>query len=159
MTSHSSNATTQTSFVIERDFSASPQAVFDAWADPVAKRRWSDCHPEHTTDYSLDFRPYGRERQRVVNPDRTELLIEKVFFDIVPGKRIIFAYDISLGGRRLSVSLVTVEFTRSPKGTHMTYAEQLSYLDGHDDREQRILGTQEGLDRLVLALEAPSTAH
>jgi hypothetical protein len=30
----------------------------------------------------------------------------------------------------------------------MVYTEQLVYLDGHDDREQRIRGTDEGLDRL-----------
>ena len=153
------STTTQTSFVIERDFNAAPGKVFQAWADPAAKRSWSDCHAEHTAEYSLDFRPHGRETHRVVDPERGEQVIEKVFFDIVDSQRIVFAYDISLKGRRLSVSLVTVEFRPASTGTQMTYVEQLTYLDGHEDSAARLLGTQGGFDRLALHLQEPLTAH
>lgn len=78
--------------------------------------------------------------------------IEKLFFDIEPGRRIVFAYDIRLDGRTLSVSLATVEFFAAPAGTRMVYTEQISYLDGHEDRAQRLQGTEEGLDRLGLYL-------
>jgi uncharacterized protein YndB with AHSA1/START domain len=142
-----------TSFVIERDLPASPDIVFDAWADPVVRRRWSDCHPEHTTDFRADFRPHGHETHRVVYPGGEVQLIEKVFFDIVAGQRIAFAYDIQLDGRRFSVSLVTIEFHAAPHGTHMILSEQLTYFDGHEDRAQRIKGTEEGIDRLLLELQ------
>ncbi len=155
MTAPQSTPATHTSFTIERQFAASPQAVFQAWADPVAKRRWSDCHPENTTDYSLDFRPHGRESHRVVYPGGNVQLIEKFFFDIVQGQRIVFAYDISVDGRRLSVSLVTVQFLPVREGTRMSYMEQLTYLDGHEDKAERLRGTEEGLDRLVLELQPP----
>jgi uncharacterized protein YndB with AHSA1/START domain len=147
-TSANTASAAHTSFVITRDFAASPQAVFLAWADPDAKRSWSDCHAEHTTHYSLEFNIYGSESHRVVYPDGKVQNIEKVFFDIVPAQRIVFSYDITLDEKRLSVSLVTVDFIGTAKGTHMVYTEQLVYLDGHDDREQRIRGTDEGLDRL-----------
>ena len=150
---------THTSFAIERDFAASPQAVFRAWADPQAKRRWSDCHPEHTEHYSLDFRALGRETHRVVVPGGVVQLVEKVFFDIVQDERIVFAYDIGVDGRRLSVSLVTVALRATPQGTHMDYVEQLTYLDGHEDRAERVRGTAQGLDRLALAVEATGTAQ
>lgn len=143
-----------TSFIIDRSFAAPPAAVFQAWADPQAKRQWSDCHADHTTHYSLDFRVMGRETHRVADPARGEQLIEKVFFDIVPQRRIVFAYDISLNGRRLSVSLATVEFTASAGGTRMLYTEQLAYLDGHQDLPQRVQGTAQALDRLRLQVEA-----
>ena len=143
---------THTDFVIEREFAASPEAVFHAWADPQAKRRWSDCHAEHTTEYSLDFRPLGRETHQVAYPDGRVQQIEKCFFDIVTARRIVFAYDIRLDTRRLSVSLVTVEFFASQRGTRMTYTEQLAYLDGHEDRAQRLRGTEESLDRLGMEL-------
>ncbi|MBX3607214.1 MAG: SRPBCC family protein [Piscinibacter sp.] len=139
---------THTDFVIEREFAAPPEAVFQAWADPEAKRRWSDCHAEHTTDYQLDFRPFGHETHRVDYPDGRVQQIEKVFFDIVAARRIVFGYDIRLDDRRLSVSLVTVEFFASRRGTRMVYTEQLAYLDGHQDLDQRRRGTQESLDRL-----------
>lgn len=148
-----------TSFVIERRFAAAPDAVFHAWADPVAKRAWSDCHPEDTTEYSLDFRPLGRESHRVVYPDKSVQLIEKVFFDIVQGRRIVFAYDIGLDGRRLSVSLVTVDFETDSDGTLMMYTEQLAYLDGHQDLAERMRGTNESLDRLVLHMQRGGAIH
>ena len=149
---------TQTDFVIEREFVATPEAVFQAWADPAAKRLWSDCHSEHSTDYRLDFRQHGHESHRVVYPDGRVQAIEKVFFDIVADRRIVFAYDIRIDGRPLSVSLVTVEFFASPRGTRMVYTEQLSYLDGHEDRAQRLRGTEEGLDRLGLSLSPQGQA-
>jgi uncharacterized protein YndB with AHSA1/START domain len=139
---------THTDFVIEREFSATPKAVYAAWADPQAKRSWSDCHPGHTTEYALDFKVLGRESHQVVYPDGRVQQIEKVFFDIVTPQRIVFAYDMVLDGRRLSMSLVTVEFFSSQRGTRMVYTEQLSYLDGYEDRAQRLQGTEESLDRL-----------
>lgn len=143
---------THTDFVIEREFDAAPEAVFHAWADPQAKRRWSDCHAEHTTEYRLDFRPFGHETHRVAHPDGRVQQIEKVFFDIEAPRRIVYAYDIRLDARRLSVSLVTVDFFAHKHGTRMVYAEQLTYLDGHEDRAERIRGTEEGLDRLRLEM-------
>jgi hypothetical protein len=38
----------------------------------------------------------------------------------------------------------------------MVYTEQLAYLDGHHDLEQRIHGTAEGLDRLGLLVNTGS---
>jgi hypothetical protein len=88
-----------------------------------------------------------------MDPERGEQVIEKVFFDIVDSQRIVFAYDISVKGRRLSVSLVTVEFIPTSTGTQMSYVEQLTYLDGHEDSAARLLGTQGGFDRLALHLQ------
>jgi len=142
-----------TSFTIERSFRASPAAVFAAWSDPESRRQWSDCHTEHTVEFSLDFRPLGRETHRVEDPERGSQVIERIFFDIRPERRIVFAYDISLNEQRLSVSLVTVELTPTKSGTDVIYTEQIAYLDGHADLEQRIHGTGEGLDRLRLLVE------
>lgn len=138
-----------TSFVIDRQFRASPKRVFQAWTDPKAKQGWSDCHADlNDTDYSLDFRPGGSEIHRVVYPDGAVQLVQKHYFDVVPNERIIYAYDIELGKRRLSVSLVTVQFEASTEGTRMLYNEQVTYLDGHQDLEERIRGTEGGFDRL-----------
>ena len=143
---------THTDFVITRDFAAAPASVFQAWADPDLKRAWSDCHTEHGTTYHLDFRLYGRETHRVTYPDGRLQSIEKVFLDIVEAQRIVFGYDIRIDGKPLSVSLVTVEFFAHGGGTRMVYTEQLAYLDGHEDRAQRLQGTQEGFDRLAQSL-------
>lgn len=150
-------ASTHTDFVIEREFNATPEAVFMAWADPQAKRSWSDCHAENTIEYRLDFRPLGHETHHVAFPDGRIQQIEKVFFDIVTARRIVFAYEIRIDSRLLSVSLVTVEFSANRRGTRMVYTEQLAYVDGHEDRDVRLRGTEEGLDRLGLALLRPQS--
>jgi uncharacterized protein YndB with AHSA1/START domain len=149
-----------TSFVIDRQFNASPSRVFAAWIDPKVKRRWSDCHAEQSdNDYSLDFRPGGSEIHRVVMPDGSVQLVQKRFFDIVPNARIIFGYDIALDTRRLSVSMVTVQFEPNKAGTRMILTEYIAYLDGHQDLEERVRGTTEGFDRLDLELESALTAQ
>lgn len=142
-----------TSFVIERDFPAPPSRVFFAWSDAEAKLSWSDCHTDaRESEFSMDFRHGGHERYRVRLPDGMAISVEKVFFDIVPDQRIIFGYDLVIGEKRVSASLVTVSFEPSSKGTHMTYTEQLALLDGFTDVEERIEGTNEGFDRLELLL-------
>jgi hypothetical protein len=35
----------------------------------------------------------------------------------------------------------------------MIFTEQIAFLDGYSDREERIRGTEIGLDKLVLSLE------
>lgn len=150
MTRHSA---AHTSFVLERRFAAPPARVFRAWADPEAKQRWADCHAETgTTEYSIDFRPGGREIHRAVLPDGRHQVVEKTFLEITDNARIIFAYAIKADGRSLSASLVTAEFHPDASGTHLVLTEQLAYLDGHDDLAERIRGTSEGLDRLLLEL-------
>ena len=142
-----------TSFVIEREFPAPPARVFSAWSDADARLSWSDCHTDaRESEFSKDFRHGGHERYRVILADGLRISIEKVFFDIVPDQRIIFGYDIVIGERRASASLVTVSFEPSRKGTRMTYTEQLALLDGFTDVDERIHGTNEGFDRLELLL-------
>src|ERR1700690_3603714 len=100
-------STTHSTFVIERTYDASPQRVFDAWADPAAKAQWFG--PPEKPDYSLDFRVGGREHLPVHAPDGPTFTMDAVYQDIVPGHRIIHAYDMHMDGVRISVSLATIE--------------------------------------------------
>lgn len=144
-----------TSFVLDRRFKASAARVFAAWADPATKLRWSDCHAEtNAAEFSMDFRPGGFELYRSRLPDGTQLAVDKVFLDIVPNARIVFAYSMAANGKAFSASLVTVEFSDTPGGSTLKLTEQLAYLDGHMDIEQRRRGTEEGLDRLLLEVDA-----
>jgi uncharacterized protein YndB with AHSA1/START domain len=144
-----------TSFVLDRRFKASAARVFAAWAAPATKLRWSDCHAEtNATEFSMDFQPGGRETYRSAMADGTQLAVDKVFLDIVTNARIVFAYAMAANGRALSASLVTVEFADTAGGSTLKLTEQLAYLDGHMDLEQRRRGTEEGLDRLLLEVDA-----
>ena len=144
-----------TSFVLERHFKASAARVFAAWADPATKLRWTDCHADTgTTEFCMDFRPGGRETYRSRLPDGRLLAVDKVFLDIVADARIVFAYAMAAAGKALSASLVTVELADTANGSTLKLTEQLAYLDGHHDLEQRRRGTEEGLDRLLLEVDA-----
>lgn len=136
-------------FTIERSFSAPVTRVFAAWADAAKKRRWSSCHEDWgTVQHSLDFRVDGTELSRAVAPDGTVLTVRARFLDIVPEQRIVYAYDLLVGDVRTSVSLVTVTFTAGASATKMTFTEQVVFLDGHGDLEERIEGTEAGLGRM-----------
>ena len=82
-------------------------------------------------------------------PEGDELTFHAFYFDIVPGQRIIYAYEMSFKGERLSASLVTIEFAPVDRLTRMKFTEQAVFLAGEGTGAQRVLGTGEGFDRLV----------
>jgi len=132
-------STTHSTFVIERTYDAPPQRVFDAWADPAAKARWFG--PAEKGEYSMEFRVGGREHMVVQAGDGSRFSFDSVYQDIVPGQRIIHAYDMHQDDVRISVSLATVEIEAHGEGTRLTLTEYGVYLDGHDTPEQREHGT------------------
>jgi uncharacterized protein YndB with AHSA1/START domain len=140
-----------TTFDIERTLAASPARAFQFWSDPVLKATWNDCHLDWVAiEDVFEFRPGGSEIKRWRQPAGDELAFRAHYFDIVPEKRIVYGYEMSLAGQRLSVSLVTINFAPDADGTRVTFIEQAALLTGDASaREQRILGTEEGLDRLV----------
>jgi uncharacterized protein YndB with AHSA1/START domain len=135
-------------FVVERTFDASPQRVFAAWADPGAKARWFGNPDQGVAEYELDFQVGGREYNRG-EVEGQEYTYEARYQDIVPDERIVYAYDMHMGERRISVSLGTVELESEGDGTRLTYTEQGVYLDGLDTPEQRQSGTGGLFDALA----------
>jgi len=138
-------------FVVERDLPGSPAHAFRFWAEPALKRRWTDCHPEWTVLEDLfDFRVGGVEAKHWRMPDGQEMTFHARYLDIVPGQRILYAYEMTFGGQRVSASLATVELLRADSRTRMKFTEQAAFLTGGDGaRRQRIGGTEDVFDGLV----------
>lgn len=138
-----------TTFVVERELPGSPAHAFRFWADPVFKNRWSGCHAEWTVlEDVFDFRAGGSEAKRWRMPSGDELSFRAVYLDVEPAQRIIYAYEMSLGGARVSASLVTIELRPKGARTKVTVTEQAAFLGGGHVRA-RVQGTEEGYDRLV----------
>lgn len=136
-------------FVIERELPGSPQDAFRFWSEPRLKQRWTGCHPDWTVlEEHFDFRADGTESKRWRTPDGAEQTYRAAYLDVVPGRRIIYAYEMGFGGQRISASLVTVEFVAAGAGTLMRFTEQAALLDGSGAQGRRI-GTEAGLDRLA----------
>lgn len=145
-----------TSFVVERELGASPKHAFRFWSEAELKARWTGCHPDwQVLEDSFDFRVGGTEAKRWRTPEGEEQSFHAHYLDIVPERRIIYAYEMSFAGTRLSASLVTVAFETVGRRTRMTFTEQVAILaGGMAAREQRLQGTEEGLDRLVEIVES-----
>lgn len=140
-----------TEFTIEREIKTSPRHAFRFWSEPELKARWNDCHTDWTVlDDRFDFRIGGSEHKRWRTPSGEDLTFTAYYLDIVPEQRIIYAYEMTFAGKRLSGSLVTVTFSPSRDGTRMVFTEQAAILaGGADARQQRLVGTEETMDRLV----------
>jgi uncharacterized protein YndB with AHSA1/START domain len=142
-------------FTIDRTYDAPVARVFAAWADPAAKARWFVGPDDwERSDHAMDFRVGGCETVSGGPPGGPVHAFEGRYQDIVPERRIIYSYDMHIGGDRISVSLATVELTPEGGGTRLVFTEQGAFLDGYDNPAQREEGTRGLLDNLAAALAA-----
>ena len=141
-------------FAVERTYPASPERVFAAWALIEAKSQWfgDDAEVESIDEHTLDFRVGGGEHLSV-KAGGSAYLFDSRYYDIVENERMVWAYEMHVDGRRMSVSVGSVELTPVPGGTRLVMTEQGAYLDGLDTSEQRQAGTEEFLGSLARYLE------
>ena len=139
-------------FVLERGYPVPPARVFSAWADPAQKVRWFTGSADvASSGYELDFRVGGREFNSA-QVGESVFTYEARIEDIVPGARIVYSYYMTLDGRRISVSMTTVEFRPDGEGTALVLTEHGAYLDGLDRPELRRHGIGEQLTGLGTVL-------
>ncbi|HEV8567459.1 MAG TPA: SRPBCC family protein [Actinoplanes sp.] len=141
----SERSTVHDTFTIERHFDAAPARVFKAFADPAAKALWF-AGPAETKqeDVSFDFREGGRETLVTVLGDGSRIGFYATYSDIVPDERIVYTYEMTMGGKRISVSVATVEIRPgSSGGSDLQVTEHGVYLDGLDKPEMRRQGSEE----------------
>ncbi|MCU7729864.1 SRPBCC domain-containing protein [Actinoplanes sp. KI2] len=137
-------------FRIDRHFDAEPARVFRAFADPSAKAKWFGS-PADTRRESFDFREGGREVMESVFENSRYGYIA-TYTDIVMDERIVYTYEMTMNGRRISVSVATIELRAGAGGTDFTLTEQGVYLDGLDNSAQRRQGTEDLMDALAKSL-------
>jgi uncharacterized protein YndB with AHSA1/START domain len=145
---------THATFSLERIYDAAPARVFAAWSTKEAKARWFAGGEEWTEiERGFDFRIGGSEHASGTWRNGTVTRFDSRYHDIVPNERIVYAYDMHLGEKHISVSLATVEFKPAGTGTRLVLTEQGVFLDGYDDAGSREHGTKALLDRLEAALK------
>jgi uncharacterized protein YndB with AHSA1/START domain len=141
-------------FVIERSFPVAPEKVFSAFADAAKKRRWfaeGDSH--EIEEFESEFRVGGTERLRCRFKEGTpfpgvSLTNEGRFQDIVPNRRVVTASTMSLGDKRISASLVTMELLQTDNGTDLICTHQGTFFEGSDGPRMREAGWRKLLNHL-----------
>lgn len=147
-------STHHATFTIERTYPAAPAKVFKAFADPEAKARWFRGPDEWANEKGVfEFREGGRESNRAGPKGGPVHVFECLYFDIVPNERVVYAYEMYLDKRRISVSLTTIELKPAGAGTKLVFTEQGVFLDGYDNSKGREEGSRWLLDKLGASLQ------
>jgi uncharacterized protein YndB with AHSA1/START domain len=121
------------SFTINRLYDASPARLFKAFADPISKARWFAGPPGwREIERVFDFRVGGKEIAHGKFPDGPETRFVASYHEIVPSERLVYAYDMSVDGRLISVSLATVEMISQGVKTELRITEQGAFFDDQD---------------------------
>ncbi len=134
--------------------------MFSAFADAAKKRRWCAESKNHDVEeFEMDFRAGGAERARYRFREGTPfpgvaLTNEGNYLDIVPNRRLVTASTMSLGDRRISASLVTIELLATDKGTDLICTHQGAFFEGSDGPEMREAGWRSLLEHLGHELSA-----
>jgi len=137
-------------FRLERSYDAAPARVFAAFATEEGKQRWFSGSNDawDMVERAFDFRVGGKEVLEGQWKTGRVSRFDAVYFDIVPGRRIVYAYEMTIDGTKISTSLATVEFEAECAGTKLIVTEQGAFLDGYDDAGSREHGAAMLLERL-----------
>jgi uncharacterized protein YndB with AHSA1/START domain len=153
----SNQSVVHSTFVIEREYPATPERVFNAWSQPEAREAWATA-PQgmESGESTFDFRVGGQETSNFTTQDGNAIRTASIFHDIIPNDRIVYSYELFGNDERASISLATVELIAGPNGetTTLIYTEQGAYLDDLDKPEYREAGMTGILEKLASALES-----
>jgi uncharacterized protein YndB with AHSA1/START domain len=144
--------------VIRRTYPQAVERVYAALADPKKKRRWYAEDRSHDLDiFECDFRVGGEERLSYRLGAETPFpgaVLENVghFEDIVANRRVVNSSSMSLAGKRISTSLVTMELLEASAGTELVMTHQGAFFEGSGGPEMREMGWQKLLDRMQAEL-------
>jgi len=103
----------------------------------------------------MDFRAGGTEHGRfrfkagLPLPEGTVGGNDTHYLDIVPNRRIVIAYTMSINGKHISSSQATFELLPARGGTDLVFTEQAAFFEGADGPEMRTAGWRDLLERLA----------
>lgn len=118
------------SFTIERVFNAPVEKLYKAFSDQDAKQVWFHGPVEWTVEEQImDFREGGRETSKGGPADGPLHEFSALYYEIIPQERIVYTYEMYLGGKRISVSLATLEFSGHDDTSKLVVREDGVYFD------------------------------
>ncbi len=144
---------THSTFTLERRYPAPVERVFEAWADPAARKRWMAQGAEHAQNFVVG----GLETVTASDGQGRPLTYEARYAEIVTNERILTTSTLHTGDQLSTVSVTSVEFRAQDTGTLLVLTEHGMYLPGQEQPAWREQGTAQQLD--TLAAEFAVTAQ
>ncbi|HEY5265876.1 MAG TPA: SRPBCC family protein [Acidimicrobiales bacterium] len=150
-------------FTIERTLAASPERVFEAFANAKQKAQWlapldGEAPGDVFVHAEFDFKVGGHEQFTFVEEDGRKMRYNATFYDIVPTQRIVYSYEMYSNESRISISVASIQFLKTADATTLVWTEQGAFLDGLDTSELREGGTSWLLDNVAEYLDARSSS-
>jgi uncharacterized protein YndB with AHSA1/START domain len=137
---------------LERTFSASAQAVFDAWTSREVLRRWWPAGSDWETPVAeVDARVGGTLRLVMRSPDGEEFGGSGEYIEITPPKRLAFTWTWDGHEGHEGTQLIEVEFTEDAQGTTTVVLTNRGLSDEVSRRSHRE-GWQASFDNLERVL-------
>ncbi len=149
---------THDTFTIERTIAASPERVFEALANPEVKAKWFVGPASWTlVERRQDFRVGGHERLSGKFESGMTSVFDADYHDIVPNERVVYVYEMTVNGRKISTSLATFELVKVGSATKLVLTEQGAYFEDPDmdkyapqgQAASRLGGTKVLMDQLA----------
>jgi len=120
---------------ITREFAAPLSLVWRLWEDRNHMRRWWGPEAFRVVSLDVDFRPGGKWRVHMTNPQFGESHSHGEFKSITPHEKIVFTFAWDEGSGKTTETLVTVTFYEANDVTlqhfHQTPFSSVEYRDGH----------------------------
>ncbi len=145
---------THSTFTLERRYPATVERVFQAWANPEARRRWMAQGAEHSQDFVVG----GLETVKGFDGEGRVLTYAAHYAEIVPNERILTTSTLHTEDRLSTVSVTSVEFRAEDADTWLVLTEHGIYLSGQEQPEWREHGTAQQLDTLAAEFAAAADA-
>jgi uncharacterized protein YndB with AHSA1/START domain len=138
---------------IDRDFAASPEAVFAAWTTPHHFAQWFGGKSVQVPPDSLDFvAEAGRTwRAQMLLLDGSTMDWTGEFIEVVPDERLVFT--ITDRPTEPARATIVVELTAIPDGTRMHFTQETPGFS-REQQEGALAGWQSFIDELEQITDA-----
>jgi uncharacterized protein YndB with AHSA1/START domain len=95
---------THSTFTLEREYAVTPARLFAAFSTKEQREKWFGDPSQPPATWDFDFREGGREYTSGEFHGQLSVF-DATFHDIVDDERIVFGYNLYVGGAKLSTRL------------------------------------------------------
>ena len=136
---------------LDRTYPVAPEKVWRAWTDPEAlKRWWGPGKGEPVSLAELDVRVGGRFRIVFGGPDGKMHECAGIYREVAPNRKLVFTWCWP-NTTPERVSVVTISFLASGKGTELSFRHEQLFDEAARDGHKR--GWTEALAKLETFLQ------